>query len=553
MINKIWQYIKSRKYVLIFSCVYFLIRLAFLNSYFFLRDERDLFLTALSLAQTGKDLYGHVLPLIFLRISPQAPLLGMYWTVPMLSFFHIMTPLFVKILYILPTLFFPLFVYELLLEVTKEKKISFIASFVISFSPWFYHISRLGIEAHLAYFFCLFGLILYIRKQKIIALLFLVLSYFSYFGIRPFIFIVVPYIELWEYFLSAKKPWNKLVASLFIFAFLFSCVYLASSQLENTAARSTSEVIFLNKEKLSSDTNFLRSISDVPFFVRGIFDNKVSIIFQSLFNNFFKGIDFSYLFFTGDYVGIYANQITGQFFPFLFIFLIFGICYLAKKKRDDYYFIAGFSIVGLISSLINSYSLTFSIRSIFSLLGIGFICALGIVYFYELCDKKVGKLFIGLSIFVYVFFSIHFAYKYLFQHYKVINAAFNEQEKYLAIYCKEHAIKNIFVPNIHSYYLSYLSTFPSLSPKIFQQVQIELNKQNGYLLDGRRFNQCRDEQFNPASINDLPGSSIIETSCLSAKSKLYIRTYTPKNIIPIPDTQYDYGNINRNIKYYFVK
>ena len=31
------------------------------------------------------------------------------------------------------------------------------------------------------------------------------------------------------------------------------------------------------------------------------------------------GIDFSYLFISGDYVEIYANQITGQFFPFLFV------------------------------------------------------------------------------------------------------------------------------------------------------------------------------------------------------------------------------------------
>jgi len=524
-----------------------------LDSYFFLRDERDLILTALSLAQTGKDLYGNVFPLIFSRISPQAPLLGMYWVVPIISLLHISSPIVVKMLYLLPTLFFPVLAFELIKSITKEDKISFLTAFVVSFSPWYFHIARLGIEAHLAYFFCLLGLIMYLYEKKCVGLIFLVLSYFSYFGIRPFILIVVPYIELWHYFFNFKKDWKKTAISLVIFIVLFGSVFLLSSRIEQTAARSSAEVIFLNRDKLTLDTNFLRAISDAPFFMRKFFDNKIYIVLNTIFNNFFKGIDFSYLFSTGDYVSIYANQIMGQFFPFLCVFLTFGICYLAKKKRSGYYFIASLSLVGLVSSLINSYSLTFSVRSVLSLIGIGFICALGIVYVYELCNKRWKLPFIMSVIFLYSFFSGIFIYKYLFQNYKLMNEAFNEQERFMANYSTDQNIQKMIVSNIHSYFLSYLSTIPSLSPKIFLQVQEELNKSDGYLLNGHNFLQCNAGRINIVRIDKFPISTLIEETCLSAKTKIFIEINKPKNVIKLLNPQYNKGDVNRGVKYYFFK
>ena len=554
IMKRISKYIQSRKYVIFFSIVYFLIRLIRLDSYFLLKDERDLILTVLSIAQRGVDLYGHSFPFIFLRISPQTPFLGMYWTVPIISFLHITAPLFVKMLYLFPTLFFPLLVFEFILSIIKERKISFLASFVISFSPWYFHTGRLGVEAHLAYFFCLLGLILYTSKKKIVGVFFLLLSYFSYFGIRPFIFVVVPYIELWTYIFSSKKEWKKTIVSLMVFIILFGCVFVLCSKVEHTSSRSSAEVILLNKNQLTSETNFLREISDAPFFVRKYFDNKPSIALHSIFYNFFKGIDASYLFFTGDYVAIYANQITGQFFPFLFVFFILGICFLAKKKNGKYYFVAGLSVVGLVSSLINSYSLTFSIRSVFSLVGIGFVCALGIVYAYELCNKKWRSIFIVSMIFLFFFFSVIFAYKYLFQNYKMTNSLFNEQERYMARYMRNNNVQTIVVPNIHSYFLSYLVTFPSLSASLFQRAQNELNKPDIlYTFDGHRFSQCPTKKINFISTDAFPFSTIIDESCLSVETKQLINRYKSEGVVKLIDTEYKSGDINRGIKYYFFK
>ena len=503
-----------------------------------MRDERDLILTALSLAQTGKDLFDNSFPLVFSRISPQAPLLGMYWTVPIISLFHITSPFVVKILYLLPTLFFPLLVFELIYVITKEKKVSFLAAFVVSFSPWYFHISRLAIEAHLAYFFCLLGLIFYTSKKKVLGLVFLLISYFSYFGIRPFLLFAIPYFELSSYFLAVKKNWKTIVLSISIFLILFTSVFVLSSQIEKNTTRSSNEIILLNNKKLTLETNFLREISDAPFFMRGLIDNKVSLISKTIFDTFFKGLDFSYLFSTGDYVGIYANQITGQFFPFMFIFLVLGICFLAKKKKREYFMIAGLSLMGLISSLINSYSLTFSIRSIFSLIGIGFICALGIVYLYEFFGKKWRLIYVSTLACVYIFFSLIFFYKYLFQIYKTTNNAFNEQERYSSDFMRKNNIKTIIAPRIHSYYLSYLTTLPSLSPSILIKTQNELKKLDGYNLENHQFFMCNGQQINYKSIEAVPSSTLIEESCLSSDSKLLLSLNKSKKIVELLSTEY---------------
>lgn len=551
--KSIFNYIETRKYILLFSFVYFLIRLIKLDAYFFLRDERDLILSALALAQTGKDLYGNVYPLIFSRISPQSPLIGMYWVVPIIRMLHITQPISVKILYILPTLFFPVLVFEFVSLLTKKKGLSFLTAVMVSFTPWYYHISRLGVEAHLAYFFCLIGLVLYIKHKKWQGLIFIILSYFSYYGLRPFLLVAIPYIELYNHSQHGNLQWKKLTISLLIFCAVFISVFFLGSRFENTQARSNTEVIFLNREKLSLETDFLRQISSAPFTLRKFFDNKATVITHTITNNLFKGLDVSYLFATGDYVAIYSNQITGQFFPFLAVFFIMGLSYLAIKKRWDYFFVAGFAVLGLVSSLINSYSLTFSIRSIFSLIGIGFIIALGVVYGYEVLTRK-WKITLAVSLLaLYALSSINFGYKYLFQNYNVINSIYNEEERYIARFADTKKVSVVFVPNIHSYFLSYVSNLHSLSPELFKKIQQELNKKDGYALNTHQFKTCSINQtaMNPA--DTYPTSTLIEASCLSQKTRLFFELNKNDKIVKLPDTEYKNNDINKNTRFYFFK
>lgn len=553
VISRCISYVVDRKVIFIFSFLFFFLRTLLLEKYFYLRDERDLILTAISLAKTGKDLYGHSFPLIFDRISPQAPILGMYWAVPFIYLFNISSPLLVKFLYLLPSLFFPILIFELIYVLTKKKSISMLTAFVVSFSPWFFHIGRLGVEAHAAYFFCLLGLLLYLKKKKIVGVPLLIISFFFYQGIRPFIFIIIPYFEVWLYFINhEKRNIIKTISVIFIFLATIFGVYFGSMRIENSMNRGKAEVIFLNEEKLAEETDFLRFISDAPFEVREFFDNKMSIISDSVFHNFFKGIDLSYLFSTGDYVGIYANGITGQFFPFLIIFMILGIFYLANKKEYSYYFIASFIFIGLISSVINSYSLTFSFRSVFSLIGIGFLCAAGIINIYESVQKNRRYSVVVIFTILYLTSSVFFLYKYFFQNYNRINDSYNEQERNVADYLLKEQVKTLYVSNIHTYVLSYAANQKIVDINMFLTLQHELNIVKRYKLENHTFVQCNAAQIDIVG-KKFPTSTIVEDVCLTSASKEFLDKYKSKNLIAIPTSFYEDLLINRNTKFYYFK
>jgi hypothetical protein len=538
--------------ILAFSLLLFFLRTLFLDRYFFLKDERDLVLTALSLAKTGKDLYGITLPLVFDRISPQAPLLGMYWTVPFLYIFNVSSPLIGKLIYMLPSLFFPLLTFELIYSITKNRSLSQMSAFITSFTPWFYHIGRLGIEAHLAYFFCLLGLTLYIKKKKIFGIVLLLLSFFTYQGIRPFLFILIPYCELAFFFLEKKKNFLKTIGAIVIFSVVIFGAYFISTKIEHSALRGKAEIILLNNEKLSTETDFLRSIADAPFSMRQFFDNKITIISETLTHNFFKGIDFSYLFATGDYVGIYTNGITGQFFPFLVVFLILGIALLHRKNELSYYVIAGFTIIGLISSLINSYSLTFSIRSMFSLIGIGFLCALGIEGLYISLRKNHRWVLIAVLIILYSLSTVAFTYKYLFQNYKRISESFFEQERTAADITTRYHIRTLIASNIHSHLLSNLATKKTITTKTLQELQVELNETDLYRLNDTSYQQCNAAEIHMVG-SKFPHSTLMEDVCLDAESRSFLDLNKSGALVKVLSPTYKDEGVAREVKYYYFK
>lgn len=552
ILNACIAYVMDRKMILAFSLFFFLLRSLFLDKYFYLKDERDLVLTALSLAKTGKDLYGTTLPLVFERISPQAPLLGMYWTVPILYVFNISSPLIGKLIYMLPSLFFPLLTFELIYSITKNRSLSQMSAFITSFSPWFYHVGRLGVEAHLAYFFCLLGLILYVRKQKPAGIILLLLSFFTYQGIRPFLFVLIPYMELASAIQTKKKNFLKPLIAIGIFAIVMLSAYFASTKIEHSDLRGKAEVILLNNEKLSSETDFLRSIADAPFPMRQFFDNKLTIISETLFHNFFKGIDFSYLFATGDYEEIYANKTTGQFFPFLVVFLIIGIALLHRKNEFSYYIVAGFVIIGLISSLINSYSLTFSIRSMFSLIGIGFLCALGVEGLYSALKDNHRWILTTALILLYSLSTITFTYKYLFQNYKRINESFFEQERTASNVINRYPIKIFITSNIHSHLLSNVVTKKMVSLSVIQNLQHELNKTDSYKLDGITYKQCNTAEIHLVG-RKLPSSTLVEDECLDAESRAFLDLSKSGALIKVLSPMYKDEGIVRTTKYYYFR
>lgn len=524
--DKIKNYLKSRWWILLITLVFFLIRLPFLDQFSLLPDERDLALTSYSLARTGNDLFGNHLPLIFNRISPHSPFIPIYygaiwWLLPI--FKNVFNARFI---FLLPASLLPLLVYEIVLYFSKEKTISLLTTIIFSFSPWIYHVSRLGLEINLALPLFLASILFQINNKKFLSYFFYSLTFFTYQGIRLLVIILPLYLELYAHIINKAKI--KFTAfEIGKYLILLIVLFLFSINIEkNIQTRSSFEIIFFNLERLSAEVNFYRNISSAPFFVKQFFDNKVILMVYYLSNNFLKGIDFSYLFHLGDYVAEFNNGVVGQFYLLFALFLPLGFVYLfINKKKLNYYLLASLTIIGLIPSVINSYSLTFSIRSSFAALGFSFLIGCGIIYSYNLI-KKYSKLIIILNM---CFFSIlllfqmsYFFYHYFYSRPQLFSELFYERERKLAQYLlSKNKFYEVKVPLPNSSFFSYLFFYPLKKSDYPELNKVLKNNLINFKFNSVKFTDCGNPEKK--TVFDLK-NTIISESCLLPGEKFLLES-----------------------------
>ncbi|MFA5136113.1 MAG: hypothetical protein WC489_01835 [Patescibacteria group bacterium] len=551
--NTFFSYIASRKILLFITVVFFLIRLPFLDNTFLLYDERDTVLTQYSLAKTGKDLYGNQTPVSFEHISPQAPVLAMYYGIP---FWLLGLPQNVftsRLIYLFPSSFIPLLVFEILFVLLKRKELSVMTALVFSFSPWVYHISRLALEINIAFPVLLLALLLQLKKRYLLSFFLYFISFFLYQGLRPLIPTIFLYFALVS--LQEKKTLKNNIMIIVFFVLFFAVLLFFADRIEqNLQSRGSSEIVFLAKNRLKDEVDYARSLSANQRPIVHMIDNKVVLIADYLTGNTLQGINLSYLFKTGDYVPIYSNAVTGQFYPFMVILLFCGLFYLGKVNSGRYYLIAGCSIIGMISSIINIYSVSFSIRSLFSGIGISFIITLGAFSIYSYVSKlgyilKYSIFFVCGSI--VVFQTGSFFYKYTFHRPFTQAELYHETERKLARFLiQDTGSYNIRLSNPFSYYLSYVF----LQDKDYKDIvliqnELQKNKER-FMFYMNQFSPCNAKAVE---FTTLPKASIIDEICLSDKTK--------KMLEYVDDKQYhtiSYSDINplrsgKAIKFYIFK
>jgi hypothetical protein len=519
MVDRIRNYVQARKLVLFMVILFFFVRLPNLDGMFLLYDERDTILTQYSLARTGKDLYGNKTPLTFSRISPQAPLLAMYYGVPFWLSGLSKTISTARFIYLLPATLIPLLVYELLFALLKRKKLSLLTAAVFSFSPWVFHISRLALEINLAFPLFLGALLFQVKRRLPVSYLLYALTFFSYQGIRPLIPVMMVAIEL---FVSIqKKEPRPAMIRMTLHAMVFIFLMLASFATEGIfQKRGSSEIVFFSQRRLAQEINHNREISLSPPALKALFDNKIVATADELSKNFLSGLNITYLFRDGDYVPVYNNSVTGQFYPVFALFFLFGLFALGKSKSTDYLFVGSFALLGLTASVINIYSLSFSIRSLFSGIGFAFIISLGVLETYIRLKQHKKVVYFGVGgilLLMVAFQAISFLYRYTFQRPVWHAEYYNESERKLASYLlAANATYTILSVNPFSNYLSYVFLSP-LTGEEMNASQKELNKTDEqYRLKGNTFGLCK---VNSIDLIKTPITSIVDEACLTEKTK----------------------------------
>lgn len=521
--SKIKQIFINRSFpILIF--IFILIRLPFLDQIFLLHDERDIVFSGYSIAKTGKDLFGNAFPINFTGISPNNPLFAIYFSAIWSYFISVRSVFLARLPFILmSSLLMPL-TYLFVLEITKDKKKSLLTSIILCFSPWVFHITRLSFEISLAIVTLLGGILLLFKNKRLLAYLLFFITFYTYQGFRLLIPFLLIYCEL--FFLLQKNKnikqfiFSNIIHIVFIIVLLFSAGIIDPGVTQNRMK----EVIFFS-QKASDEVIFRRNTSIALPILQKVMDNKIFVSFDYMLTNLIKGSDLIYLFKEGDYSAINGNIASGQFFFISIMFFFLGIAYLGRKIHSSDLFLIGFSVVGMIPSLLSINGSSFSIRSMLSGIGFAYIIALGTIFGYSIIEKtKFFRIILSGLIILFIINLTYVSYIYFFRRPITVSELFNENERTFYSYLQSHKSdsKIIYSPLPQDIYLSIAYLDNNLS---MNQIQKEIKQKSPLIWNNYIFVQC-NHTMQYLTFSNV----IISKGCLSPEQYGYFDDINNKKV-----------------------
>lgn len=464
--RKIANYISSHKHLFIAAVVFFLLRLVYLDQLFLLHDERDIVLSGYSIAKTGHDLFGNFLPINFTGISPDNPMVSIYYSALWWLVLPIKNVFFARLPFVIISSLLIFLVYEIVMRIVDNKRLAFITALIFCFSPWVFHVTRLAMDLSLAAVTILGAILYYLKGKRWISYLLFFLTFYNYQGFRVVIPFLILYLELIKgesEILRFTQDDIKIfirrnIINVMFIVFLFISISFIDKAV---TTKRFSQVVFLSPERFTTEVNLRRAASSVPLLIRDTFHNKVSVAADYVVDNFVKGQDISYLFKTGDYSPINGNAVGGQFFFVGLLFYYLGIMALGNRLNRKDFFLIGFIFLGLLPAMASVNSSTYSIRGFLSAMGYAYVLALGVDFGITLSKKLLPKPRYALFAILFIVAGIntvYFTYNYYERRQVTVGELFNESEKVVSGYLLSrpedqitvyhHAPKNVYLSYI---------------------------------------------------------------------------------------------------------
>ena len=376
-------------------------------------DEVTQLYDAISIAQTGRDIYGNFLPTMFVSVNDYKPPFYIYMTSLIYLFFGnkeiiIKIPGMIFGILLIPAIFF------FILKLLKSEKIAFLGAFLTSISPFEIFFSRKSFESITGISFILLGftfLIVYVQRKEgmkwvYLGFLFLVFAMYTYFShaiIIPILMTIFLLIYKDTFWKSRKK---------ILFPILFAIVLLLPLMfviLTNTGSRYRSQTVFIGQDiNLGKQIDFIKSDN---YLLTQLLSLKSTTDFA--FNRYLKQFNPSYLFGNGLDMTNQGPLGMGILYSTQLFFLFLGLIYLVKNNsrlRKENLFILSWILVGMIPSGI-TFEETSPHRSIMVFTMLDILTAVGIFYLlsliisYNLRYKYIA--YISL-IFLFLFQLIYF-------------------------------------------------------------------------------------------------------------------------------------------------
>jgi len=415
-------------------------------------DEVSQLYDAISIAQTGNDIYGKHLPFIFKSVNDYKPPFYTYATVVAYKLFG-WQELTIRITGAFFGTLVILGIYLFVNEFLKNKGIALIAAFLAAISPFEIFYSRKSFENQAGIFIMLLGFFLLKRKKVFSGALLLALSSYVYFAqavLVPILlgtFIVVFWKDAREYLLKL------LIIFLIVSAPLYYMIYTDPDASNRTKA------VFITQDQTVGSASKIKLITAAS-------------------ERYIKQFNPKYLFLNGlDMTN--GKRDVGPLFPVVAPFLLIGVYLLFRdrKNRANNLFIFVWILIAMIPSglTFENYSPHRAIAA-FTMLNV--ISAVGIYWFYKRFSRVVLISFLILLILNLGYFIKRYTVNFPIERSEALHYPFREialyawenYDKYDAIYFDPKFGE--YAPWIGTgahYYLTYYGHYdPALMQKEFK-------------------------------------------------------------------------------------
>ncbi|MDD2482707.1 MAG: phospholipid carrier-dependent glycosyltransferase [Candidatus Shapirobacteria bacterium] len=504
--------------LLLILFVAFLIRFINLNSTPALNpDEAALGYNAYSLIQTGKDEHGISWPLHFKSFGDFKPGGYVYLALPFIKFFGLNT-LSVRLPNLILSLLTILFLYKLILLLSKNNNLSLLTAAVLTLSPWHIHFSRGAWESSAALSFIVIGTYFFFKSIKDKFLLnfslfvsFYVLSLYIYHSAR----LIAPLLALTLvtlYFKNLIKNFPKILIPIFFGALL--ALPVAFSFLNNGGTARIGGVGLTADQGPIWRANELINHHHNVKLINRIMHNKRVLYLISWGQKYTSHFDLNFLALNGDEVPRSKVPEMGQINLIELPFLILGLIFLLKStiynQRSKIFLIAFLLIAPIASSL--TFQAPSALRALSMVIPLSILIALGIYSFFNLVHKlKIKNLILIIFILIYGYFVAYYLDSYFVHYSKRYPFAWQYGFDQLVPYLEQQKdqYKQIYVTNKYDQPYILFLFYSKYSPQKIQS-EIKLTPPDNFgfstVLNYDKYN------FQKIDWNQIPSNSLVVTS-----------------------------------------
>jgi 4-amino-4-deoxy-L-arabinose transferase-like glycosyltransferase len=374
-------------------------------------DEASLGYNAYSISDSLKDEHGEFLPLDrFIAFGDYKPPGYIYVAVFPIKLFGL-SEWSVRFPSALSGILLVLFTYLLVNLLFKNKKIALIAGLLVAISPWDLHVSRAAYESHLATLFNLMAIYFFIRSREksyflVISVILFIFSFYTFNANRIIAPLLIAGLSILNIgFLRKNKKWVFLSVLIGIILLYPSFNFFKSPE---SKLRFQEVSIFNNLNTIEKSNFWMRLDGDVK--ISKIIHNRRVLYFLDYLKHYSQNFDLRFLFTNGDVNPRLALPGMGQLYIVELPFLILGLYWLLRYKKDVFFLLILWMLIAPIPAGV-ARETPHALRILSILPTFQIITAFGLDCFIKILLEERFKLFgklILTGIVIFYIFNIYF-------------------------------------------------------------------------------------------------------------------------------------------------